>query len=101
MFNSYVTEVIKLFESSLANQDWSNVVNCCGSITGFLMAFPERMPEFKQIVVPLIQIVKEKTEVVRKNGAILLARLAKDPELEKVIRANHGFDVLVSLRQAL
>jgi len=35
---------------------------------------------------------------VRKNAAILLAQLAKEESNEKVMRANHGFDVLLSLR---
>jgi hypothetical protein len=48
--------------------------------------------------IDLIRIVKDKTDIVRKNAAILLAKLAKDEENNKFIRANHGFDVLLSLR---
>lgn len=47
---------------------------------------------------PLIQIVGAKTEMVRKNAAVLLARLATDEENAKVMRANHGTEVLMSLR---
>jgi DNA-directed RNA polymerase specialized sigma24 family protein len=43
-------------------------------------------------------ITEEKTEVIRKNAAIFLAHLAKDEELNKAVRANHGFDVLMSLK---
>ena len=61
-------------------------------------AFPERVQEFKEFIIDLIYVIKEKTELVRKNAAILLAKLANDEDLNSFIRANHGFDVLMSLR---
>jgi len=70
-------------------------------MVAFITAFPDRNPEFRGIIPALIKVVKEKTEVVRKNGAILLAKLAADEENNKAIRENHGFDVLMSLRGAL
>jgi len=48
--------------------------------------------------VPLIKIISEKTEIVRKNAAVLLAKLANDEENAKIMRENHGTEVLVSLR---
>lgn len=62
-------------------------------------AFPERMDEFEKTIVPLINIVKDKTETIRKNAAVLLAKLARNETNEKTMRANHGFDVLISLRK--
>jgi hypothetical protein len=50
------------------------------------------------MIIDLIRVVKDKTDIVRKNAAILLAKLAQDEENNKFIRANHGFDVLMSLR---
>lgn len=70
-------------------------------MVAFVSAFPDRNAEFSDILVDLISIVKDKTEVVRKNGAILLAKLAADEGNNKIIRDNHGFDVLMSLRGAL
>ena len=70
----------------------------CASGVAFLEAFPERVQEFKDFVIGLIYVIKEKKEMVRKNAAILLAKLANDEELKTFIRANHGFDVLMSLR---
>jgi hypothetical protein len=70
----------------------------CASGVAFLEAFPERVQEFKDFVIDLIYVIKEKTEMVRKNAAILLAKLANNEELKAFIRANHGFDVLMSLR---
>ena len=49
------------------------------------------------MIVPLITIVKEKTELVRKNAAVCLAKLAKDDINGKIMRENHGTEVLVSL----
>ena len=50
------------------------------------------------MILDLINVIKEKTELVRKNAAILLAKLAVNEDNNKFIRANHGFDVLMSLR---
>ena len=73
-------------------------MNSCASTVAFLTAFPERVQEFEPMIKDLIKIVKDKTEVVRKNAAILLAKMANDEEMNKKIRENHGFDVLMSLR---
>lgn len=103
-FDTYVTEIHDLFKDSLdkskhdGKEDWPSFVNACGSATAFLGAFPERIPEFKPMILDLIYVIKEKTDVIRQNAAILLAKLAQDDELNKYIRANHGFDVLMSLR---
>ena len=49
-----------------------------------------------------INICKEKTELLRKNAAILMARYAKAaPENEEYLRALHGMDVLVSVSSHL
>jgi hypothetical protein len=53
------------------------------------------------LIVPLIKVVGGKTDMVRKNAAVLLARLAIDEENAKVMRANHGTEVLVSLKNVL
>lgn len=63
-----------------------------------MTAFPERLTDYKCLIVPLIKIISEKTEMVRKNAAVLLAKLANDEENAKIMRANHGTEVLVSLR---
>ena len=53
-------------------------MNSCGSTVAFLSAFPERVQEFEPMIKDLIRIVKDKTDVVRKNAAILLAKMAND-----------------------
>lgn len=104
VFDPYVKEVLQLFKDSLdkskngGSEDWAAFVNACASVVAFLQAFPERVKEFEPMIKDLIHVVKEKTDVVRKNAAILLAKLANDEDLNKVVRENHGFDVLMSLR---
>ena len=102
-FNNYVKEIQLLFHESIetGKEDWAVFTNVCSSLVAFITAFPDRNPEFRAIIPELIKVVKDKTEVVRKNGAILLAKLAADEENNKLIRENHGFDVLMSLRGAL
>lgn len=76
-------------------------MNVCASITAFLRAFPERLPEYKCLIVPLIRVMSDKTDLVRKNAAVLLARLATDEDNAKIMRANHGTEVLLSLQKQL
>lgn len=70
-FDTYVTEITQLFKDSLdktkheGKEDWATFVNTCASTTAFLGAFPERVREFKPMVLDLIYVVKEKTEVIR------------------------------------
>ena len=75
-FNTYVKEVQLLFKGALKTENWDTFVNACGSMTAFYDCFPERAEEFQGVILDLIHIVKEKTEVLRKNAAILLAKLA-------------------------
>ena len=97
-FDTVVKESIDLFQLSLQNENWTEFSNSCGSMVAFVDAFPEYVQEFQPIIVQLISIVKDKTDLVRKNAAVLLAKLAKDDQNNDFIRANHGFDVLMSLR---
>ena len=97
-FDPFVKRSITQYNSIVESEKWDLYVNICASITAFVTAFPERMSEYKSLVVPLIKIVSSKTELVRKNAAVLLAKLAIDEENGKIMRANHGTEVLVSLR---
>jgi len=108
IFDGYVKEAILLYRQSLdaANAgtslaDWADYVNVCSSMVAFVDVFPERQKEFQTIIPDLIGVIKEKTELARKNSAILLAKLAKDEENSKVMRAHHGHEVLMSLNGAL
>ena len=53
------------------------------------------------MIVPLINVTKEKVDLVRKNAAVCLAKLSKDEQNAKVMRENHGTEILVSLSKAL
>lgn len=98
-FDSFVKNSITKYEAIVAKESWNDYVNICASITAFVTAFPERLPEYKNLIVPLIGIVGSKTDLIRKNAAVLLAKLATNEDNAKIMRANHGTEVLLSLRQ--
>ena len=103
IFDTYRKEVIALFQASLTpvgQENWVDFINAAGSMTAYVGSFPDDAQDFKPVILDLIKIIKDKTDVVRKNAAVLLAKLANDEENNKYIRANHGFDVLMSLRSA-
>ena len=100
VLTTYIKEAKYLFSKSLKPQEenWVTFVNATGSITAFVDCFTEKLPDFKDIIIDLIRVCKDKTDAIRKAAAVLLAKLAKDEENSKHMRANHGYDVLMSLR---
>ena len=104
-FDVYVKEALLLFNKGLTeaneSQDWTLYVNVCSSIVSFINVFEERLKDFNCIIPDLITVIKEKTELARKNSAILLAKLAKEEENNKMMREHHGHEVLVSLKDCL
>ena len=69
-----------MFSQSLKPQEenWVTFVNATGSITAFVDCFTEKLPDFKDIIIDLIRVCKDKTDAIRKAAAVLMAKLAKD-----------------------
>ena len=63
-----------------------NFINCCSSVSAFGDVLPERINDLEGLIVPLISIVSEKTDMVRKNAAVCLAKLCKNEENALVMR---------------
>ena len=103
VFDNCTKDVAAIIENALSdksNPDWNKFINACACSTALINAFPYRSVEFKHLIPNIIWVVKEKTEMVRTNAAVLLAALAKDESLKDEIRKHHGLDVLLSLRGA-
>jgi hypothetical protein len=96
-----VSDSLELFNSSQRVGEWDTLTNVCSLISALVDVFPERSPDFRSTIVPLIGIVKEKVDVVRKTAAVCLAKLSQNEENGAVMRENHGTEVLVSLRDVL
>ena len=78
------------------------VVNMMSLHIAICGQFKEEANNMKEIVELMISICKEKTDLVRKNAAILLARIAKSStEMEDYVRSLHGMDVLVNVSKFL
>ena len=89
------------FKKLIQEEKWDDYLNCSASLTGFVGAFPERAIEFQDLIVPLIKVCSDKTDRIRKNSAVLLAKLAMNEDNKKVMQANHGTEVLCSLQGSL
>jgi vesicle coat complex subunit len=92
-----IQDSLALFNESLVKSDWDTFINSCSLVSALIDIFPEFSESFQSMIVPLIKIVSEKVDAVRKTAAVCLAKLAKNEENSKVMRANHGHEVLVSL----
>ena len=92
---------MEIFNESLSKSDWDNFTNSCSFVSTITDIFPERSQDFQSMIVPLIGIVKEKIDAVRRTAAVCLAKLSRDEENGKIMRLNHGSEVLVSLTNVL
>lgn len=79
-------------------EDWALFINICASVTGFLKVFPHRMEEFISLVPTLCLLLANKTDMLRKNVAVLIAKLASNEVCKKEIVKHHGLEVLMSLK---
>jgi len=61
----------------------------------------EMCPEYKPIIPTLISIAKDKTDFLRKNSAILLAKLSRQAGLYDYIKELHGIDVIMNIAKFL
>ena len=84
--------------SGINDKNMERIINTMSLIIAILGKFKELSKEVKIIIPLAINVCKEKTELLRKNAAILMARYAKAaPENEEYLRSLHGMDVLVSV----
>lgn len=102
VFDSVPKDLVVMFKEAYHKDepDWNAFVNTCACIIGLIEAFPDRITAFEELVPDIIAVVKDRTDVVRKNAAVLLAKMAQNEETKKLIRQHHGMDVLMSLRSA-
>ena len=101
-FDPYVEKANSKFMKAYETQAWEDYVNICASITAFSGVFPERKSDFKNVIVPLIKVMGDKLDKVRKNSAVLLAKLVEEnEENRKIMTDNHGTEILMSVQQSL
>lgn len=100
-FDQCITDIVSIFHEAIKSNDWDNCQLSCQIASAISDVLPERSMDFQSFIIPLIDIVKEKTGPVRKTAAVCLAKLSRDEENGKIMRANHGTEVLVSLGGAL
>ena len=88
--------------NAFEGERWDEYVNICASITAFCSVFPEKKTDFSDCIVPLIKVMGDKIDTVRKNSAVLLAKLVEEhEENKKIMKDNHGTEVLMSVQQSL
>ena len=78
--------------------NYERIINTMSLIIAIMGIYKDLSKEVKILIPLAINICKEKTELLRKNAAILMARYAKAaPENEEYLRQLHGMEVLVSV----
>lgn len=97
IFDSFVKTGNIKFSLTLEKEQWDSFTQICSSISSFVGVFPERSTDFQKLIIPLIKVISNKTDNVRKQAAVTLAKLSQNEENAAVMRANHGTEVLMSL----
>ena len=81
------------------------MIACLNNTIVFLSNLVENVSELNKhcivFVQPLIYILKEKTGVLRKQAAIMLAKMSKNEQNLLNIRKHHGTEILLNLQKYL
>ena len=97
-----LNEEVKSDLSGIKDKNTERIINNMSLIIAIMGKYKELSSEVKSVIPLAINICKEKTELLRKNAAILMARYAKAaPENEEYLRLLHGMEVLVSVSSHL
>jgi hypothetical protein len=97
-----LNEEVKNDLSGIKDKNTERIINNMSLIIAIMGKYKDLSKEVKSVIPLAINICKEKTELLRKNAAILMARYAKAaPENEEYLRALHGMEVLVSVSSHL
>ena len=82
----------------IGQKNLQRVINMLSLLIAISGQYKEESQNMKEIVELIIVICKEKRDLLRKNAAILLARIAKSSnEMEDFVRSLHGMEVLVNI----
>ena len=93
-----LNEEVKNDLSGINDKNMERIINNMSLLIAIMGKYKDLAKEVKTVIPLAINICKEKTELLRKNAAILMARYAKAaPENEEYLRALHGMEVLVSV----
>lgn len=95
-----LNELKLIFLEDYKNIDKENerIINTMSLINAIITFMPTKSTFIKSIIQNVINIAKDKLDLLRKNAAILLAKIAKSSdEMEKFVRDLHGIEVIMNV----
>jgi hypothetical protein len=94
-----VIRLTELFLHDYKSQaEKERIVNNMSLLISILTIYPELVEGLRPIIKIIIDIAKESTDVLRKNAAILLAKIVKSSDtMQNYIRELHGMDILLNV----
>jgi len=94
---TFVQEAKAMLVESMETWNREDFINLSGLVSSSLDCFPESATEYSDLVAGLTDILKDRLELERKNAAVLVAKLARNEEVKKVMVKHHTMEVLMSL----
>ena len=80
------------------DKESERVINTMSLMNSIITLCGKRCYVLKPIVFKVIDIAKDRLDLLRKNAAILLAKIAKSSEeMEKFVRDLHGIEVIMNV----
>jgi len=82
----------------IIDKENERIINTMSLMNSIITLSPSNGFVLKPIIQTVINIAKDKLDLLRKNSAILLAKVAKSSEeMEKLVRELHGIDVIMNV----
>ena len=82
----------------IIDKETERIINTMSLMNSIITFYPSKGNILTPIVESVINIAKDKLDLLRKNSTILLAKIAKSSdEMEKVVRGLHGIDVIMNV----
>jgi len=72
-----------------------------GLVSSSLDAFPNSVSEYADLIPGLTNILKDQVDLERKNAAVLVAKMARNEEMKKLLHKHHTMEVLMSVGSSL
>lgn len=91
-------KLIFIEDYKIIDKENERIINTMSLINSVITFIPNKSFVVKPIIQNIINIAKDKLDLLRKNAAILLAKIAKSSDdMEKVVRELHGIDVIMNV----
>jgi hypothetical protein len=94
---NFVKEAYHFLSESMNTWNREKFINYSGLVSASLDTFPATSTLYVDLIPQLTEVLKDHVAMERKNAAVLLAKMARNEEIKKIMKKHHTMEVLMSL----